>query len=161
MGHPLLGPTRAMSADDVPPGLEATQLPLRWLDGQALTPAAHDAWPLNESGQLQEQDTQLFGLAPNRAFMVCGRPVVAPRCKNCAPPQCSVCVCCVELGMSCIKLRVSTDGHVCACGLPLCARCSGQCVGRHGDMFTLALHVAFFSGCCDPVCVSVHSSRRW
>ena len=45
------------------------------------------------------------------------------------------------------------DGHVCACGLPLCARCSGQCAGRHGDMFTLALHVAFLCQCCDPVFV--------
>ena len=45
------------------------------------------------------------------------------------------------------------DGHVRACGLPLCAGCSGQCAGRHGDMLTLALHVAFLCQCCDPVVV--------
>ena len=45
------------------------------------------------------------------------------------------------------------DGHDCVSGLPLCARDSGHFAGRHGDMFTLAFHVAFLCQCCVPVFV--------
>ena len=104
MGLPDRPPTRAMSADDVPAWLKATHQRLRGRDVQGPTPE-HDAWPVNEMVRLREQNTRALGFAPNRAFMVCGRPVVASRCRN--VHRHSVVFVCAASGLAC---------HASSCG---------------------------------------------
>ena len=67
-----------MSADNGSAWLQATHARLRGRSGENPR-AEHDAWEVTELMGLREQNTRALGFAPNRAFMVCGRPVMAPR----------------------------------------------------------------------------------
>ena len=96
----------AMSADDVPQWLQASQLRLRGPSARGAQPKAK-AVPSQDLKRLRQHTTRSLGFCPNRAFMVLGRPVVAPQCRNVHRHKVAYVCAALRLACACIKLRVS------------------------------------------------------
>ena len=62
---------------------------------------------MTEMLRLRQQNTRSLGFSPNRAFLVLGRPVVAPQCRNAHRHKVAYVCAALRLACACIKLRVS------------------------------------------------------